>query len=85
MFGRFTERAQKVIVLSQEEARRLGHYVVVTEHILLGLVAEGHGVAARALQELGALDQVRSEVERVIGLGEGSTACQIGFTPRAKR
>ncbi|NLJ68920.1 MAG: ATP-dependent Clp protease ATP-binding subunit [Firmicutes bacterium] len=85
MFGRFTERAQKVIVLSQEEARRLGHSVVGTEHILLGLVAEGHGVAARALQELGALDQVRSEVERVIGRGDGITAGQIGFTPRAKR
>ncbi|NLY51888.1 MAG: ATP-dependent Clp protease ATP-binding subunit [Firmicutes bacterium] len=85
MFGRFTERAQKVIVLSQEEARRLGHNVVGTEHILLGLVAEGHGVAARALQELGALDQVRSEVERVIGRGDGVTVGQIGFTPRAKR
>ncbi|NMB11140.1 MAG: ATP-dependent Clp protease ATP-binding subunit [Firmicutes bacterium] len=85
MFGRFTERAQKVIVLSQEEARRLGHNVVGTEHILLGLVAEGHGVAARALQELGALEQVRSEVERVIGRGEGMTIGQIGFTPRAKR
>jgi ATP-dependent Clp protease ATP-binding subunit ClpC len=85
MFGRFTERAQRVIVLSQEEARRLGHNVVGTEHILLGLVAEGHGVAARALQELGALEQVRSEVERVIGRGEGMTIGQIGFTPRAKR
>ncbi|NLA57927.1 MAG: AAA family ATPase, partial [Firmicutes bacterium] len=85
MFGRFTERAQKVIVLSQEEARRLGHNVVGTEHILLGLVAEGHGVAARVLQELGPLDQIRSEVERVIGRGDGVTVGQIGFTPRAKR
>ncbi len=85
MFGRFTERAQRVIVLSQEEARRLGHNVVGTEHLLLGLVAEGHGVAARVLQELGALDKIRSEVERVIGRGEGITLGQIGFTPRAKR
>lgn len=85
MFGRFTERAQRVIVLSQEEARRLGHNVVGTEHILLGLVAEGHGVAARALEELGALEQVRSEVEKVIGRGESMTIGQIGFTPRAKR
>ncbi|NLJ87038.1 MAG: ATP-dependent Clp protease ATP-binding subunit [Firmicutes bacterium] len=85
MFGRFTERAQRVIVLSQEEARRLGHNVVGTEHILLGLVAEGHGVAARALAELGALERVRTEVEKVIGRGEGITIGQIGFTPRAKR
>ena len=85
MFGRFTERAQKVIVLSQEEARRLGHNVVGTEHILLGLVAEGHGVAARALQEWGELQRIRSEVEKVIGRGDGITTGQIGFTPRAKR
>ena len=74
-----------MIVLSQEEARRLGHNVVGTEHILLGLVAEGHGVAARALAELGALERVRTEVEKVIGRGEGITIGQIGFTPRAKR
>ncbi|NMB25580.1 MAG: ATP-dependent Clp protease ATP-binding subunit [Firmicutes bacterium] len=85
MFGRFTERAQKVIVLSQEEARRLGHNVVGTEHILLGLVAEGHGVAARVLQEWGELDKIRLEVEKVIGRGDGITTGQIGFTPRAKR
>lgn len=85
MFGRFTERAQKVIVLSQEEARRLGHNVVGTEHILLGLVAEGHGVAARVLQEWGELDTIRLEVEKVIGRGDGITIGQIGFTPRAKR
>ncbi|MGE5481439.1 MAG: Clp protease N-terminal domain-containing protein, partial [Bacteroidota bacterium] len=70
MFGKFTERAQKVVVLSQEEARRLGHNVVGTEHILLGLCAEGEGVAARALQSMGiSLDKVRSEVEKVIGRG----------------
>ncbi|MGI6034545.1 MAG: ATP-dependent Clp protease ATP-binding subunit [Limnochordia bacterium] len=86
MFGRFTERAQRVIVLAQEEARRLGHNVVGTEHILLGLIAEGEGVAARALQGVGiSLDKVRREVERVIGRGDAITSAQIGFTPRAKR
>ncbi|BAS29121.1 ATP-dependent Clp protease ATP-binding subunit [Limnochorda pilosa] len=86
MFGRFTERAQKVVVLSQEEARRLGHNVVGTEHILLGLVAEGEGVAARALQQMGiSLNGVRAEVEKVIGRGENPPTGQIGFTPRAKR
>ena len=86
MFGRFTERAQKVVVLSQEEARRLGHNVVGTEHILLGLAAEGEGVAARTLQGMGIdLEKVRAEVEKVIGKGEGPPQGQIGFTPRAKR
>ncbi len=86
MFGRFTERAQKVVVLSQEEARRLGHNVVGTEHILLGLAAEGEGVAARALQGMSiSLDAVRAEVEKVIGKGEHPPQGQIGFTPRAKR
>ncbi|MGI6609587.1 MAG: ATP-dependent Clp protease ATP-binding subunit [Limnochordia bacterium] len=86
MFSRFTERAQKVVVLSQEEARRLGHNVVGTEHILLGLAAEGEGVAARALQAMGiSLEKVRLEVENVIGRGEGTPQGQIGFTPRAKR
>ncbi|NLN19076.1 MAG: ATP-dependent Clp protease ATP-binding subunit [Firmicutes bacterium] len=86
MFSRFTERAQKVVVLSQEEARRLGHNVVGTEHILLGLVAEGEGVAARALQSMGiGLEKVRAEVEKVIGRGDGTPQGQIGFTPRAKR
>ncbi|MBE3583779.1 MAG: ATP-dependent Clp protease ATP-binding subunit [Limnochordaceae bacterium] len=86
MFGRFTERAQKVVVLSQEEARRLGHNVVGTEHILLGLCAEGDGVAARALQSMGiSLDRVRMEVEKVIGRGEAPPTGQPTFTPRAKR
>ncbi len=86
MFGRFTNRAQKVIVLSQEEARRLGHNVVGTEHILLGLIAEGEGVAAKALQGLGvSIDKVRTEVEKVIGRGQSATTDQIGFTPRSKR
>lgn len=86
MFGRFTERAQRVIVLSQEEARRLGHNVVGTEHILLGLIAEGEDVAARSLLSLGiSIDQVRNEVERIIGRGGQPTEGQIGFTPRSKR
>ncbi len=86
MFGRFTERAQRVMVLSQEEARRLGHTVVGTEHILLGLIAEGEDVAARALLSLGiSIDQVRAEVERIIGRGDRPTEGPIGFTPRSKR
>ncbi|MGE5554056.1 MAG: ATP-dependent Clp protease ATP-binding subunit [Betaproteobacteria bacterium] len=86
MFGRFTERAERVIILSQEEARRLGHNYVGTEHILLGLVREGEGVAARALQNLGlSLEQIREQVENVIGPGDATGAGKINFTPRAKR
>jgi len=86
MFGRFTDRAQKVIVLAQEEARRLGHNVVDTEHILLGLIAEGEGVGAKALTALGvSLDKVRQEIENVIGRGESAFQGAIGFTPRTKR
>lgn len=86
MFGRFTDRAQRVIVLAQEEARRLGHNVVGTEHILLGLVAEGEGVAAKALMALGVnLDTVRKEIELVVGKGDFIYQGQIAFTPRTKR
>ncbi|MDI9420456.1 MAG: ATP-dependent Clp protease ATP-binding subunit [Firmicutes bacterium] len=86
MFGRFTDRAQKVIVLAQEEARRLGHNVVGTEHILLGLIAEGEGVGAKALTSMGvSLDRVRQEIENVIGKGESAFQGAIGFTPRTKR
>ncbi|HHY14596.1 MAG TPA: ATP-dependent Clp protease ATP-binding subunit, partial [Firmicutes bacterium] len=86
MFGRFTERAQRVIVLSQEEARRLGHGVVGTEHLLLGLIAEGSDVAARSLLSMGiSIDQVRDEIERMIGRGGQPSQKQIGFTPRSKR
>jgi ATP-dependent Clp protease ATP-binding subunit ClpC len=86
MFGRFTERAERVIILSQEEARRLGHNYVGTEHLLLGLVREGEGVAARALLNLGlSLEQIREQVENVIGPGEGAAAGKVNFTPRAKR
>ncbi len=86
MFGRFTERAQKVIILAQEEARRLNYNFVGTEHLLLGLVREGEGVAAKALQQMGiSLDRVRTEVEKVIGKGTSPPQGQIGFTPRAKK
>ncbi|NLY55807.1 MAG: ATP-dependent Clp protease ATP-binding subunit [Firmicutes bacterium] len=86
MFGRFTERAEKVILLSQDEARRLGHNVVGTEHLLLGLVREGQGIAAKVLQSLGlGLEQIRAEVEKVIGRGEEVVTGKIGFTPRSKR
>ena len=79
MFGRFTERAQRVIVLSQEEARRLGHSVVGTEHILLGLIAEGEDVAARSLLSMGiSIDQVRRGGE-IIGRGGQPTQGQIGL------
>lgn len=86
MFGRFTERAQQVLVLAQEEAKRLNHNFIGTEHILLGLVREGSGIAARALQSLGVeLPRVRSEVEKIIGKGDKSSAQGISYTPRAKK
>ncbi|MFD2657914.1 ATP-dependent protease ATP-binding subunit ClpC [Gracilibacillus thailandensis] len=85
MFGRFTERAQKVLALSQEEAVRLGHNNIGTEHILLGLVSEGEGIAAKALQAIGlGADKIRDEVESLIG--KGSEVSQtIHYTPRAKK
>lgn len=86
MFGRFTERAQQVLVLAQEEAKRLNHNFIGTEHILLGLVREGSGIAARALQNLGVeLPRVRSEVEKIIGKGEKLQVQGISYTPRAKK
>lgn len=86
MFGRFTEKAQKVLILAQQEARNLKHPAVGTEHILLGLLAEGEGIAARVLQNLGInLEQVRSEVEKLIGQGESGTVAEMGLTPRVKR
>ncbi|MDN5332607.1 MAG: ATP-dependent Clp protease ATP-binding subunit ClpC [Tepidanaerobacteraceae bacterium] len=86
MNGKFTERAQKVIAYAQEEARRLNHNVVGTEHILLGLIREGEGVAAKALQNLGVeLSKVREQVERLIGVGPFTVQGPIGYTPRAKR
>lgn len=84
MFSRFTDRARKVLVLAQQEAIRLGHGYIGTEHLLLGLVHEGDGVAAKALASLNIdLEKVRTEVEKIIGRGEGSR--EIGYTPRAKK
>jgi len=86
MFERFTDRARRVIVLAQEEARMLYHGYIGTEHILLGLIHEGDGVAARALESLGIrLDAVRQQVEEIIGQGEQAPTGHIPFTPRAKK
>ncbi|RLL40779.1 ATP-dependent Clp protease ATP-binding subunit [Oceanobacillus piezotolerans] len=85
MFGRFTERAQKVLALSQEEAVRLGHNNIGTEHILLGLVREGEGIAAKALQSLGLeVSKIQEEVEKLIGVGKQPMQ-SIHYTPRAKK
>ena len=86
MFERFTEKAIKVIMLAQEEARRLGHNFVGTEQVLLGLIGEGTGVAAKTLKTMGVtLKDARAEVEKIIGRGSGFVAVEIPFTPRAKR
>jgi len=86
MFGRYSERAQRVIMLAQDEARRLHYNYVGTEHLLLGLIREGSGVAARGLQSLGIdLKQVRKEVENIIGRGNAQSGGEIGYTPRAKK
>ncbi len=86
MFERFTEKAIKVIMLAQEEARRLGHNFVGTEQILLGLIGEGTGIAAKTLKSMGVnLKDARVEVEKIIGRGSGFVAVEIPFTPRAKR
>ena len=86
MFERFTEKAIKVIMLAQEEARRLGHNFVGTEQVLLGLIGEGTGVAAKTLKTMGVtLKEARAEVEKIIGRGSGFVAVEIPFTPRAKR
>jgi Clp amino terminal domain, pathogenicity island component len=86
MFERFTDRARRVVVLAQEEARMLSHNYVGTEHILLGLIHEGEGVAAKALESLGiSLEAVRAQVEEIIGQGEQTPSGHIPFTPRAKK
>jgi Clp amino terminal domain, pathogenicity island component len=86
MFERFTDRARRVIVLAQEEARLLNHAYIGTEHILLGLIREGEGVAAEALESLGiSLDAVRQQVEEIIGQGQEAPSGHIPFTPRAKK
>ena len=86
MFERFTDRARRVVVLAQEEARMLNHNYIGTEHLLLGLVHEGEGVAARALESLGvSLEAVRQQVEEIIGQGQQAASAHIPFTPRAKK
>jgi ATP-dependent Clp protease ATP-binding subunit ClpC len=86
MFERFTDRARRVVVLAQEEARMLNHNYIGTEHILLGLIHEGEGVAAKALESLGiSLEAVRNQVEEIIGQGQQAPSGHIPFTPRAKK
>jgi len=86
MFERFTDRARRVVVLAQEEARMLNHNYIGTEHILLGLIHEGEGVAAKALETLDiSLDAVREQVQEIIGQGQQSPTGHIPFTPRAKK
>jgi ATP-dependent Clp protease ATP-binding subunit ClpC len=86
LFERFTDRARRVVVLAQEEARLLNHNYIDTEHLLLGLLHEGDGVAATALTELGiSVEAVRAQVEEIIGQGERAPTGHIPFTPRAKK
>jgi ATP-dependent Clp protease ATP-binding subunit ClpC len=86
VFERFTDRARQVVVLAQEEARMLNHNYIGTEHLLLGLVHEGEGVAAKALESLGiSLEAVRQQIEEIIGQGQQAPAGHIPFTPRAKK
>jgi ATP-dependent Clp protease ATP-binding subunit ClpC len=86
LFERFTDRARRVVVLAQEEAVLLNHNYIGTEHILLGLIHEGEGVAAKAVESLGiSVEAVRAEVEEIIGIGGSSPTGQIPFTPRAKK
>ena len=86
MFERFTDRARRVIVLAQDEAKLLNHSYIGTEHILLGLIHEGEGVAAKALESLGiSLEQVREQVEEIIGTGQQPPSGHVPFTPRAKK
>ena len=85
-FDKFTERARKVLQLAQEEAQRFNHNYIGTEHLLLGLVREGEGVAAKVLANLGVeLNKVRSAVEFIIGRGDRTVTGDIGLTPRAKK
>jgi dihydroneopterin aldolase len=86
MFERFTERARKVVVLAQEEARRFGHGYIGTEHLLLGLLREDEGVAARALKRLNVtLRGAREQLESIVGYGEEDAGAQAPFTPRSKK
>jgi len=86
VFERFTQRARQVVVFAQDEARSLGHNYIGTEHLLLGLLREQEGLAARVLESLGvSLEEVRSQVARIIGEGDEAETGQIPFTPRAKK
>jgi len=86
MFEKFTEGAIKVIMLAQEEARRMGHNFVGTEQILMGLIGQKHGIGARALAQLNiTAKKTRKEIEKYLGRGRGYVASEIPFTPRAKR
>jgi ATP-dependent Clp protease ATP-binding subunit ClpC len=86
MFERFTDRARRVVVSAQDEARQLDQNYIGTEHILLGLVHEGNGVAGKALESLGiSLDEIRQRVEETIGRGQHASSGHIPFTPRAKK
>ena len=86
MFEKFTDKARRVVVLAQEEAKLLNHNYIGTEHILLGLIHEGEGVAAKALEALGInLEQVREQVQEIIGQGQQAPSGHIPFTPRAKK
>jgi len=86
MFERFTDRARRVVVLAQEEARRLDHNYIGTEHLLLGLIHEGEGVAAKALESLGiSLEAAREQVAETVGRGHDAPSGHIPFTPRAKK
>ena len=86
MFERFTDRARRVVVLAQDEAKMLNHNYIGTEHILLGLIHEGEGVAAKALEQMGiSLEAVREQVEEIIGHGQTQPTGHIPFTPRAKK
>src|SRR6202035_634272 len=85
-FDKFTERARRVLTLAQEEAQRFNHNYIGTEHLLLGLVAEGEGVAAKVLLNLGVkLEAVQSAVEFIIGRGDRAVPGEMGLTPRAKK
>lgn len=86
MFERFTDKARRVIVLAQEEARTLSHNYIGTEHVLLGLISEGDGIAAQALESLDiTLERAREGVAELIGRGQNATSGHIPFTPRAKK
>src|SRR5213594_3411853 len=86
MFERFTERARRVVILAQEEAKRLNHSAVGTEHLLLGIIGEGEGVASKALESLEiSANRMRAEIETAIARGERAPYKEVAFTPRAQK